>query len=589
MATRRRGNNFTHSLNHFQSQNPKPIVKKKYDNNISKSKSSTSNEFGIENNVKDDSLISQNNIKFGNVLFELDSKLNPMEAELTKQEIYKRLSEKYIAQPQVFAKQLVTIIEESIINNTINTSNNSLINFDKISKELNKMCNNIENESMPDKLFSTTINTSPSREVSKNDSSFNSTMDNEDLINLDSSKTKTPDVNNHRKKIYRKTPMNILKTQKFKLHDGSPETSHLSPKKKVYRKTPINIFKVSKNKPRDVSPEPCSSNNSSFEYLEAQCKRLFPNEKKNSVPTPTVKNNDSLNMDRVFSICKKQMASLDSTENLKRNSILKSEPKTENSNNSYSHSIPKNSICNNEDRNKKVKEITNKKRKNDLDSEYFNSNTDDLSKTLLSEIVKKRRRCFDTAKKMIEINSACDEIEEQKKTKSKSKSIFDVNSNKPSDNGSHFMKMLMSCEDYHNYLDNRLTALDASSMNSTFNSTLIAPNEKKNININAFPNKKKSGKKKLETVENNESQFFTTPGKLSTKGKRKQKMYFLDLNATKKQSSSPKTVTNHNLNCNTKFLPGFVHKIESRKSKRMSLRKLSQLNAISNKNKENVN
>ncbi|XP_015188694.1 PREDICTED: dual specificity protein kinase splB-like [Polistes dominula] len=615
---RRRGNNFTHSLNHFQSQSLKPVVGEKCDNNISKGKSSMNSEFAIENDMEDHSLISQNNIKFGNILYALDGKLNPTEAELTKQEIYRRLSDKYIASPQKFTKKLITIIEESILNNTLNASNISLINFDKISKELNKMCN-IENESMPQQLFSTTVNVSPSGEVSKNVNSFNSTTNNENMINLDSPKIKTPELTNPRKKVYRKTPISIFKTQENKLCDISPESSLLNPRKKVYRKTPISIFKTQKNKPRDVSPEPSCSTDSSFEYLEAHCKRLYPNEKKDLLSAPPVKDNNSLNMDRVVSICEKQMASLDSTNDLKikmkkRSSILKSEPKTEDSDSSYLYSIPGNSSCNDKNRNEKVK-VTNK-RKNDLDSEYLN-NTDDFSKTLLSEIVKKRRRCFDTAKKMMEINSACNIIEEQKKTKSNSKSILDVNSNKPSDNSSQFMKMLMSCEDYHNYLDNKLTVLDASSINSTFNSTLTIPDEKKNTNINVIPSKKnvsplsspisynenyekvlarwnicENNKKKLKTMENNinnESKFFTTPGKLFTKGRQKRKIYFSDLSTLKKQSSSPKTMTNHNSNYNTncKLLPGFKYKVESRKSRRMSLRKLSKLNATPNKNKEN--
>ncbi|XP_014613150.1 PREDICTED: uncharacterized protein LOC106791766 [Polistes canadensis] len=618
---RRRGNNFTHSLNHFQSLSPKPVVGKKCDNNLSKGKSNTKNEFAIENDMEDHSLTSPNNMKFGNILYALDGKLNPTEAELTKQEIYRRLSDKYTASPQKFTEKLITIIEESIINNTINASNNSLVNFDKISKELNKMCN-IENESMPEKLLSTTINVSPSREVSTNFSSFNSTTNNEDLINLDSPETETPELINSRKKVYRKTPISIFKTQKNKLRDVSPEPSLLNPRKKVYRKTPISIFKRQENKLHDVSPEPSNSADSSFEYLEAQCKRLFPNERKNLLSIPPVKDNNLLNMDRVFSICEKQMASLDSTDDLKikkkkRSSILKSEPKSEDSDSSYIYSIPGNSICNDKDRNEKVTKVTNKKRKNDSDSEYLN-NTDDFSKTLLSEIVKKRRRCFDTAKKMMEINSACNIIEEQKKTKSKSKSILNVNSNKPSDNSSQFMKMLMSCEDYHNYLDNQLTVLDASSLNSTFNSTLTIPDEKKDININVIPSKKnvsslsssmsynenyekvlarwnicENSKKKLETVENNinnESKFFTTSGKLFTNGRRKRKMYFSDLSTLKKQSSSPKTVINHNSNYNTncKLLPGFKYKVESRKSsRRLSSRKLSKLNATPNKNKEN--
>ncbi|XP_043497172.1 homeobox protein 2-like isoform X2 [Polistes fuscatus] len=586
---RRRGNNFTHSLNHFQSLSPKSVVGKKCDNNLPK-----------------------------------DGKLNPAEAELTKQEIYRRLSDKYIASPQKFTEKLITIIEESILNNTINASNNSLINFEKISKELNKMCN-IENESMPEKLFSTTINVSPNREVSTNVSSFNSTTNNEDLTNLDSPEIKTPELTNSRKKVYRKTPISIFKTQKNKLRDVSPEPSLWNPRKKVYRKTPINIFKTQKSKLRDLSLEPSNSTNSSFEYLEAQCKRLFPNEKKNLVSAPPVKDNNLLNMDRVFSICEKQMASLNSTDDLKikkkkRSSILKSESKSEDSDSSYLYSIPKNSICNEKDRNENVKKVTSKKRKNDSDSEYLNNTGDDFSKTLLSEIVKKRRRCFDTAKKMMEINSACNVIEEQKKSKSNSKSILNVNSNKPSDNSSQFMKMLMSCEDYHNYLDNQLTVLDASSINSTFNSTLTTPDEKKNININVIPSKKnvsslsspmsynenyekvlarwnicENSKKKLETVENNinnnESKFLMTSGKLFTKGRQKRKMYFSDLSTLKKQSSSPKTVINNNSNYNTnsKLLPGFKYKAESRKSRRLSSRKLSKLNATLNTNKENEN
>ncbi|KAL2714162.1 GATA zinc finger domain-containing protein 14-like [Vespula squamosa] len=608
---RRRRDDFTHSLNNFQSRNSlKPVVGKKCDINLSEDRNIGNNEFAVQNDKENYSPISQNKIsdelykKFDNVLFVLDSKLNPTEANLTKQEIYKRLSEKYVSSPQKFTERLITIIEESIINSTINASNNSLINFNKISKELNKMCNDIENESMPEKMLSSTINISPSREISK-------------ITNSTDSINSTQITND--KYCSEVQSLLSIHPDSYKMKTPSP----INTGKKVYRKTPINIFKSRNKKLRDVSVIPSISSDSSFEYLEAQCERLFPNEKKNPVSVPMVQDSNLLSMDHVFTICEQQMASLNNTDDIKikkkkESSVQELKQKSKNSGCSYLYSIPENSVYKDEDKNKNknMKKVSYKRCKRELDSEYLNC-ADDLNKTLLSEIVIKRRRCLDTAKKMMEINSECNKMKEQKKSKPYCKSILDINSNKPQDNNNQFMKILMSCEDYHNYLDDQLTILDASSINSTFDSTIDKPN-KNNININVVTSKKKASPRsssssvsynenyekvlarwnihennetKSETVakNNNKSHFFTTPGKMFTKEKRTRKMYFSDLCAARKQISPSKTSMNRNSNYNTKLSPGRMYKNENPKSKKASsLRRLSKQNVTSAaKNKEN--
>lgn len=49
--------------------------------------------------------------KSDNVLFVLDSELYPTEANLTKQEIYNRLSEKYVSLPQNCTERSLTIFD----------------------------------------------------------------------------------------------------------------------------------------------------------------------------------------------------------------------------------------------------------------------------------------------------------------------------------------------------------------------------------------------------------------------------------------------------------------------------------------------
>lgn len=501
--------------------------------------------------------------------------MNPTEANLMKREIYKRLSEKYVSSPQKFTERLITIIEESIINSTINASNNSLINFNLISKELDKMCNGIENESMPEKLLSSTINISPSREIRKVECSDNS--------------------------CEKKTPNRIIK--------------------KVYRKTPINIFRMQNNKLRDVSLlQSCSTDDSSFEYLEAQCERLFPNERKNPPTVPTVQDNSFLSMDQVFTICEQQMASLNSTDDIKirkrnRSSVEKLKQGSKDSDSSYLYSVAESSVCKDEDRNEKSKKVTYKRCKREADPEYLNC-ADDLNKSLLSEIVIKRRRCLDTAKKMMEINSECNVTQGENNSKPYCKSIFDINSDKPKDNNNHFMKILMSCEDYHNYLDDRLSLLDASSINSTFDSTINKSNNTSNINVNVTKGKRKESprsnpsmsynenyekvlarwniheniEKKSETPAKNynNSRIFKTPGKKLTMERHKQKMYFSDLCNARKRISPLKTSMNRKSNYNNKLTSGLVCKSENLKSKRATPRRSSKQNvAAAIKNKEN--
>lgn len=145
---------------------------------------------------------------------------------------------------------------------------------------------------------------------------------------------------------------------------------------------------------------------------------------------------------------------------------------------------------------------------------------------------------------MMEINSECNQMKEQTKSKPYCKSILDINSNKPQDNNNQFMKILTSCEDYPNYLDDQLTILDASSFNSAFDLIINKPN-KSNININVIASKKKASPKssspsvlfnenykkvlaRWNIYENNEkisetvvknnskSRFFPTPEKMFT-------------------------------------------------------------------------
>lgn len=529
--------------------------------------------------------------------------MNPTEANLMKQEIYKRLSEKYLSSPQRFTERLITIIEESIINSTINASNNSLINFNLISKELDKMCNGIENESMPEKLLSSTINISPNREIRKVESTVNS-FNCTNITNDKYRSTVEPSLPVHPDSYRTKTPSPIIAG------------------KKIYRKTPINIFRTQKKKLCDVSILPsCSTDDSSFEYLEAQCERLFPNERKNPPAVSTVQDNSLLSMDQVFTICEQQMASLNSTDDIKirkrnRGSVGKLKKGSNDSDSSSLYSTAESSVCKDEDGNEKSKKVTYKRCKREADPEYLNC-SDDLNKSLLSEIVIKRRRCLDTAKRMMEINSECNVTQGENNSKPYCKSMFGINSEKPKDNNNHFMKILMSCEDYHNYLDDRLSLLDASSINSTFDSTINKTNNTSNINVNVTKGKRKTSprsnssisynenyekvlarwniheniEKKSETLAKNynNSRIFKTPGKKLTMERHKQKMYFSDLSNARKRISPLKTSTNRKSNYNNKLTSGLVCKSENFKSKRATTpRKSSKQNvAAASKNKEN--
>lgn len=534
-------------------------------------------------------IISSNNIneqlfnKFDNVLFSLDSELNPKEATLTKQEIYRRLSKKYVSSPRKFTEKLITIIEESVVNNTLNMNNCSINNFEKISKELQKMSKDIEDESMPEQLLCTTISTSPSKEMSKimiDDQSNQITnrkrcLELPSFLNADSCTAKTPSPTNMCRKVYRKTPRNIFKSELKKVDDK-------------------------------ITFSPSKYNDMSFQSLEAQCERLFPDEKKDRTSVQTIPDNSSLNMDRILTICEQQLASLNSTDDdikvisHKKNGISVKEMNKKPQEISYNlHTIAENSAYKDGRRNKELKKI------NKLDNEL--DELDELDKTLLSEIVEKRQRCFDTAKSLMKINSECNAVTVQKKSKTDKKSPLNINSsksNKAENSNVDFLKMLISCKDYHNYLENQLPMLNASCSSKNLSSdSNINKSNRKNININLIPRKKelsantesnfKSRRSKLYTenyrkilarwnVESeinekktdkteNKSNLFKTPGKIPTRNKRIQRVFFSDLHTTKKQRSPLRVSLSrgkqlNNLNCNTMLSPARSYKRDSIKS-----------------------
>ncbi|KAK2582349.1 hypothetical protein KPH14_004684 [Odynerus spinipes] len=571
---RRRGDDFTNYLNNCESHKSlDTMAEEKCDLNkcinLFEDRNTTKKSM-LQNNIEDYSIKSQNKVneqllnKFDSVLFSLDNELNPVEASSTKKEIYRRLSDKYISSPRKFTEKLITIIEESVINSTLNMSNNSIINFEKISKELQRMCNDIENESMPEQLLSTTVTALSNKEISKimmNNNPIQSTIEKHCSevssslsLNRDSCTIRTPSPINTRKKVYRKTPRSIFKSEMKKMDD-------------------IIILSPSKN------------SDSSFEYLEAQCKRLFPNEKKDRTSVQTISDSTLLSMDHVFTICEQQLASLNSTDDdikiisQKKDSVKELQKRSRDVSCSL-YPNTENTICIDESRKKKFQKINDKAFKVNLNSEHIRC-TDELDKTFLSEIAEKRRRCLDTAKKMMEINSECDTMKIQKESNADCKSTLDVNSNKPQDDHAMFLKMLMSCKDYHNYLENQLPILNVSYSSKNLETDPdINKSNKKNVNINLIPKKRKLStnreniyksnsksrhsksytenyKKILArwnvSSENNErkvekavdkSKLFITPGKISAKDKQIQRVYFSDLHTIRKQRSALKSSIN---------------------------------------------
>lgn len=394
--------------------------------------------------------------KFESVLCFLDNQLNQIKEVSQPQQVLKRLSDKYIHAPHSFTERLLTIIEESVINNGDDTRGTSAINLSRLTIEFRKLCKFIEDESTPE------WPPSPLSPPSCTEQALGTPMCNKSI------------------------PANDCKSAS-PINATSLTTTPLSGidviKRRFFQKISKNNFNGSMDNVINLSTN--ISSTESFERLEAQCKRLFPDE--TECPYPLRKSTSVpslLSMTRIQRTCEKQLASLNisngigenpkekllsSTPNLLDTYLYqsRSNPSINKLRSSCAKLQPESSICGKYISYEKVSYSKTKSRKinkksdsNELNSDkaaydYTTLDPDVLEKTLLQDIAEKRKRCLDTARLITEINADPEIMGVEKSLELSFMSSTNNESNSLSYDEAQFLKTLTSCKDYQMYLERR--------------------------------------------------------------------------------------------------------------------------------------
>ena len=394
--------------------------------------------------------------KFENVLCFLDNQLNQIMEVSQPQQVLKRLSDKYIHAPHSFTERLLTIIEESVINNGDETRGTSAINLSRLTTEFRKLCKFIEDESTPEWPPSPLSPPSCAEQVLG---------------------TPTSNKSVHANDCKNASPINAT----------SLTTTPLSGidviKRRFFQKISKNNFNGSIDNVINLSTN--ISSTESFERLEAQCKRLFPEE--TECPYPLRKSTSVpslLSMTHIQRTCEKQLASLNISNGIDQNPKEKSlssnphlldaclyrSPSSPSINKLRSSSVklqPESLSCRRYLFHEKVsysktksKKINKKSGSNELNSDkaaydYMTLDPDVLEKTLLQDIAEKRKRCLDTARLITEINADPEITGVEKSLELSFMSSTNNESNSLSYDEAQFLKTLTSCKDYQMYLERR--------------------------------------------------------------------------------------------------------------------------------------
>ncbi|XP_053999383.1 uncharacterized protein LOC128887471 isoform X1 [Hylaeus anthracinus] len=542
--------------------------------NIINEVSKRDSNYNIHNNKFDVVPVAEENkdihtngiIHFETILSSLDNQLNQMKEVSQPEQLLKRLSNEYVHCPKNFTEKLLTIIEESIINNG-DASNASAINLSRLTTEFRKMCKFIEDESSPD--WPSSVMTTPPYpnqvdaipECNKFESTNSSKT--EHLLTASMGTPCIPPT----------TPLSAISVIKRRFFQKMSKHNSVG--------SIDNLINTSSN----------VSSNDSFERLEAQCKRLFPEEKE--CPQPLQKSlsvPSLLSMTEVENMCEQQMASLSISNTSDTEKSIRSTP---NLLDSRLHQSPLIKKFNTE------KELSFPKLQQELYHESTNfghdvsyskkksikinrksEDPDELEQTLLQDIAKKRKRCLDTARLIKKINADTKIRLEENDNKSDSLSSDEAK----------FLKTLISCKDYQTYLEKRkplfhflrnpclpeTTVKNNTSTDSEYkvkipdikvlNATMSPRAEKNTLSSNIAscicksPLSRNRNQETKEKKKCSQTKFFLTPGKTPpNKYCKKKKIYFPSMYSpikdTKEKNIESSASQGHRKNLNTVVSP----------------------------------
>ena len=487
--------------------------------------------------------------KFETILCSLDNYFNQVQEVSRTQQILKRLSDKFVQSPENFTEKLLTIIEESVIHDDNNTNNTSAIDLSRLTTEFKKMCKFIEDETAPEWAPSP-LSTPPYSQISISPACNKSThIRNEKLC----------------------SPINT-----------SVPVTPISGADVIKRRFLAKISKCNSNKSIDNVDNVSSA---SFEHWENQCNKLFPKEQEYSTPLRKSSSTSSLlSMSEIHNICEQQMASLNMSNELPKNKSEFNSSQLE-----EIHNKSKDNLFNDISYSKKKnKRINQKPDSDEVTPNKFTNNCrmldpDELEKTLMQDIAEKRRRCFNTARIITEIN-ADPEITEIQKTM---RMFANDNESNLLNDETKFLQTLVSCKNYQTYLEKHKPLLKVLQNSPVTESNLKTP-ENSNLrheetkasrkesvdtkktnrrkyflspNVNS-PLAKKQNIENEKKKESTRSKLFVTPGKIPPNNNcKKKKTYFPDMNSPIKDTKvrhilkSPHAEGLYRLNYNTIMSP----------------------------------
>ncbi|KYN10518.1 PREDICTED: uncharacterized protein LOC108768753 [Trachymyrmex cornetzi] len=428
-----------------------------------------------------------------------------------QQRLLRRLSVDYHDAPKVCTENLLTIIEESVINDDSHAqAQYPELSLFRFNEEIRKMCKFLEDETVPEWPESPGMSTPICTKRKSRESN--------DLLQK-SINALSPD-----KGLHFTTP-------------ASSQCNNKSPKKACLRMSK-NTSYVTKNLLNDTN---------TFESLEAMCKQLFPD---NDYTVPREKNllqSPLQSMANILRTCENQMASLENSP-IVHEQIKKAGTCTSDS--TYQHKkLPEESLeyrlLVNEkyDRmdSEAVLDILKQQTEHSKRQEMIESN--DFEGTVMYEIAKKRQRCLDTAKIVMEIDENFKTMEEIHPNINDSSIEVD----------DKLMKTLMSVKKYQDYLErykplinlfhrtrlssprtpcNRQDVQAEKTPNKDFNTCALSVvlEDKQTLQIsNSSPRKKSISPPSTKKPVVTKPRLFITPGKTLDKNCKPKRAYFPNL------------------------------------------------------------
>ncbi|XP_011882734.1 PREDICTED: uncharacterized protein LOC105570264 [Vollenhovia emeryi] len=436
----------------------------------------------------------------------------PLKEATTQRHFLRRLSANCQDSPRVFTERLLTIIEESVL-----IDDSGEVSMRRFNEKLQKMHKFIEDETVPE--WPQSPGTS----------------------------TPTPISGTKRKSQEHRADS----SRRSRTH-GTPDLGLVTPVST--RRDVKSPNKIRRRRSRNsCRPRDFNDNTTTFENLEAYCQKFFPYENKTSSASDKIQSESPpRQMDNFRRACESQMASLDSSiniyEEIRKAGTCASNFASQNVQTPEAQDRQRGpASCENIKCSRKVSSTF--KRRTECGRRYKTAEQlDDLESTLMYEIARKRQRCLDTAKVLIEIDA---NLESTAASEQKYPEIR-VTEASPTMTTSDekFMKVLMCVKNYQDYLEeykpllNQLHRLRSTSRDAGATKTLgeklgtssVLSGHKKTLRTprtpKLSPRKTSPSSAKLSANKTvvSKPRLFVTPGKQSVnKGCKPKRIYFPNL------------------------------------------------------------